>query len=145
MAEGDVTVFTNMLTDLLNGDHDFGSDVFKLGLINAVVTPTKGQGTPSWDDFSAQEVSTAGGYTAGGEIFTVAASPVTASLFKVDGVDVVLAEDAGGFTNAFWAIFYNSSAAGNPAIAFVDLGGQSEQDSGFACRWNSSGIFTFTN
>lgn len=151
MAAGDITLFEEFADQLGMELHDFDNDTIKLALIDDTVTPTAADATPMWGagsgvDYDANEVTDAGGYTAGG--ITI---PVTWS--EADGVatldddsgDVSLAQDPSGFTDARWGILYNDSAASKNAIGFVDLGADvSEQDGPVNINWNASGIFTVT-
>lgn len=62
-----------------------------------------------------------------------------------DTGNIALAQNAAGFTDAFWGIIYNATEAGGAAIGFVDLGGPvSEVDGPVAINWHNSGILTVT-
>ena len=48
-------------------------------------------------------------------------------------------------TDAYWALIYNDTQAGDPAIGFVDLGGPIDMTAGpLTVTWNASGIYTKT-
>jgi hypothetical protein len=149
MAQGDVTIFNEFVEDLGEEVHNFESDVIKLALIDNVVTPAADTATPQWgvgssQDYDANEVSTAGGYTANGETVAVTftRSTTTATLDDNSG-DISLAQNGSGFTNAYWGILYNDSAVNKNCIAFVELGGPvSEQAGPVNINWNVSGILT---
>ena len=149
MATGDFTLFEEFVDQLGMEIHDFDNDTFKLALIDDTVTPTAADATPAWGassgvDYDANEVTNAGGYTTGGETVAVTWSEAdgTATL-NDDSGDISLSQDGSGFTDAYWGIFYNDSAANKNAIGFIELGGPvSEQAGPVAINWNASGIFT---
>lgn len=145
MARGDITLFQEFAENIGSKDHDLTSDVLKLGIIDNTLTPLATIATPSWDDYSANEVSTAGGYIADGITLTTIVYTEAGGVATLDADDVALAQDALGFTDGYWGILYNSTPVGNLAIGFVDLGGPvSEQDGPISIAWNASGILTVT-
>jgi len=149
MARGDFTLFEEFVDQLGMELHDFDNDTIKLALIDNVVTPTAADATPMWGagsgvDYDGNEVSTAGGYTANGETVAVTWTEAggTATLDDDTG-DISLSQDGSGFTDAYYGILYNDSAASKNAIGFLDLGGPvSEQDGPITITWNASGILT---
>jgi len=143
MARGDLTLFDEFAQQLGQEDHQFESDTFKLGLINSTV-PTASDSAPSWEDYSSDEVSTSGGYTADGITLT-STFTYTGGVATFDASDVQLSQNGSGFTDAYWGIIYNWTQGGTigEAIAFLDLGGPvSEQDGPVNINWNANGIFT---
>jgi hypothetical protein len=145
MAQGDVTLFEEYALDAGAEDHDLASDVIKLGIIDNTTPPTAADATPTWGDYSANEVSTAGGYTADGETIASQSWTEANGVATFDGDNITLAQNGSGFTDAYWGILYNSTNASNKAIGFIDLGGPvSEQVGQVEIRWNASGIFTHT-
>ena len=145
MATGTVTVFQEFADQLGKEIHNFSSDTLKIGLIDNTLTPTAGDATPTWSDYSANEVSTTGGYTANGETLASVTWNEAAGVATLDAANISLEQNGSGFTNAYWGIIYNDSAASDDAIAFVELGGPvSEQSGPVAINWNASGILTVT-
>ena len=145
MARGDFTLFEEFADNIGEEIHNFASDTLKLGLGDDTITPTAADATPTWSDYSANEVSTAGGYTENGETLGSVTYTEADGVATLDAANVSLAQDGSGFTDAYWGILYNSSAAGGNAIGFIDLGGPvSEQDGPIAINWNASGILTVT-
>jgi hypothetical protein len=145
MARGDLTLFEEFADNIGKEIHNFASDTLKLGIVDDTITPTAADATPTWSDYSANEVSTAGGYTADGETLASVTYTETDGVATLDAANVSLAQNGSGFTDAYWGILYNSSAAGGNAIGFVDLGGPvSEQAGPAAINWNASGILTVT-
>ena len=149
MATGDVTVFNEFTEDIGEEIHDFENDTIKLALIDNTVTPLADTATPQWgagssQDYDANEVSTAGGYTANGETVAVTFTRTTdTSTLNDNSGDISLAQNGSGFTDAYWGILYNDSAVNKNCIAFVELGGPvSEQAGPVNINWNASGILT---
>jgi hypothetical protein len=145
MATGTVTLFEEFTLQLGSENHILtnGGDVIKLGLIDNTTAPTAGDTSPTWSDYSANEVGTGGGYTADGvtlanQSYTEAAGTAT---FNAD--DVSFTQNASGFTDAYWGIIYNSTNASDMAIGFVELGGPVSEVAGpVTISWNENGIFT---
>ena len=145
MARGDLTVFEEFSLQLGDSEHDFQSDTLKVGIVDNTITPTAGDATPTWGDYSANEVSTGGGYPAGGITLTSVTYTETGGVATLDAADVSLLQNASGFTDGYWAIVYNDTNATDAAITFVDLGGPvSEVDGPITITWNASGIATVT-
>lgn len=141
MARSDLFVFQKTSFQVGTGEHNLESNTFKLGIINSTITPVVGQETPSWGDFSANEVSTGGGYVAGGITLANVTFTEAAGISTFDADPVTLAQDPAGFTDAYWGIIYDDTNATDAAIAFIDLGGPvSEVDSPIEFNWNASGI-----
>lgn len=144
MAQGDLTVFEEFPDQLGKEIHNFQSDTLKLGIINNTSPPAAGDETPVWADYSANEVSSAGGYVAGGMTlsgvtFTEAGGTATLD----DTGNVSLAQNPAGFTDGYWGIIYNDSATLKNAIAFVDLGGPASEQAGpININWGAAGILT---
>jgi hypothetical protein len=145
MAAGDVTIFEEFAEMLAQETFNFDSDTLKLGIIDNSTPPTAADATPRWGDYSANEVSTAGGYTADGETLANVSWSEADGVATLDADNVSLAQDGSGFTDAYWGIIYDDTAANDEAIGFVELGGPvSEQAGPVAVNWNASGILTVT-
>lgn len=144
MAQGDVTLFEEFVDQLGEEIHNFSSDTLKLGIIDNTVTPTASDATPAWSDYSANEVSTGGGYPADGISLTgVTWTEVAGTATLDDTGNISLSQNASGFTDGYWGILYNASSAGGNAIAFIDLGGPASEQSGpITITWGASGILT---
>ncbi len=132
MAQGDVTIFEEFSKDLGNKVHNLGSDTFYIGLIDNTAAPTAADATPRWADYSGNEVSTAGGYTAGGEDVTASVAPYAEAngvgTFKL--TSITIAQNGSGFEDAYWGIVYNGTASNDEAVGFVDLGGPVSEKAG---------------
>ena len=152
MARGDFTLFEELALTLgtQNWNLANGGNTVKVGLIKIAATPTAADGTPTWGDYSANEVSgsnySAGGATLASQQFTEASGTAT-----FDADDVTWSQHASGFavgasTGAAWGIVYNSTDASSRAIGFVELKSGSTTvgnvDGDLTISWNASGIFT---
>lgn len=145
MARGDLIVFEEFSLQLGTKQHDLSSDVIKAGIVDDTLTPLANIETPTWGDFSANEVSTGGGYPAGGIVLQSVLYTETGGVATLDADDLALLQDAGGFTDGFWVIVYNSTNGTDMAIAFVELDGPVSEVAGpIAIAWNASGITTVT-
>ena len=152
MARGDLTVFNELAISTGEKKINLETDVIKLALIDNTVTPTKDAATPMWsagssEDYDANEVSTAGGYPAGG--LTISGPELIrsgdVSTFDDDNSNLSLLQDAGGFEDAYWAIIYSDTAANKDAIAFINLAGPlSERTAPIDINFHTSGILTIT-
>lgn len=150
MARGDVKVFAAFLQKAKAGAaFNLSTDSLKIGIVNSTTAPTVSTADPRWGaggttDFSANQVATGTGYTG-----PVALTSVTYT--RASGVDtlsaanVTVAQDATGFTNAYYAIVYDDTVTGKYAICSVDLGGPvGIQNGPLNINWAGTGIFTET-
>ena len=151
MARGDVKFFAAFFQKALDGvAFDINAtDVLKLGIVTAVTVPGVGTADPRWGlggttDFSPNQVATgtayAGPITLGAVVFTR-----TAGVITLDFNDIVVAQDATGFTNAAYGIVYDDTVVGKYAIGFIDLGGPvSIQGGALNINLNAAGFGTLT-
>jgi hypothetical protein len=146
MAAGDVILFDQALKDLGDEDHNLGSDTIKLALTDGTTTPAADTADPRWGaggttDFSAEEVTPGGNYSAGGETLT-ATWTLTSGAAKFDADNVSIAQDAANPTNARWAVAYNDTNAGKSCLFAVDLGAAIDMSANaLAINWAATGIF----
>lgn len=146
MARGDFTVFEEFAVQLGQELHNFASDTLKLGLIDNTAAPTAADATPAWADYSANEVGTGGGYPANGISLSGVTWTEAGGVATLDDTgNISLSQNASGFTDAYWGILYNDTAAGDQAIGFLDLGGPVSEVTGpIAITWAAGGIVTIT-
>ena len=124
MAQGDLKLFNAANAQMDDGTHDLDSDTFKLGIISNAATPAIADLTPTWDDYSGDEVTTTANYLAGGPSVGYMNLVTVGRTVTVDwNVDVAITGIAGGDPNAYWGILYNASAVDSPALGFIDLDG----------------------
>jgi len=145
MATGDVTWF-NAAKEL---DYYAGwatTDDLKVAVLDNTTAPTAATATPALADFT--EVGTAGSYTAGGVSIgtwtsTWSESGGTATFDSATNPSWT--QNASNDTDAHWGLIYNDTQAGDPAIAFVELGGPVDMSAGsLTITWSGTGIATLT-
>lgn len=143
MAQGDITVFDEAKAYMIDGGWEAADDI-KVAVLDNTTTPAAGDTTPALGDYT--EVGTAGTYTAGGTSIGNLGTCVTetAGTMTFDSAtNPTWAQDASNDADAYWGLIYNDTQAGDPAIAFVDLGGPVDMSAGdLTITWNGSGIFT---
>ena len=108
--------------ELLKGVHDFANDTFKIALYTSSATLDA-----STTAYTATNEVSGTGYTAGGEVLdspTVTLSGTTAFVDFADETWASSSITAGG------ALIYNSTAAGNPAVAVFSFGGDKTSTAG---------------
>jgi hypothetical protein len=150
MARGDVHLFAAYILKSKTGTaFTLTSDTIKLGIVGNGVTPTVSTADPRWGsggttDFSAQQVATATAYT-GPITLTSVGYKRSSGVNTFTAANVTVAQDASGFTTAYYGILYDDTVSGKYAIGFVDLGGPVSIAGGaLNINWNASGIFTET-
>ncbi len=145
MARGDLVVFEEFALNIGLEIFQLETDVLKMGIVDATITPAAGDATPTWGDYSANEVSTGGGYPAGGEVIANNTYTEAAGVGTLNGDDISIVQNASGFTDGYWGIIYSDTAAADNAIGFLDLGGPVSEVAGpITVTWDASGITTVT-
>lgn len=134
MASG---IYNRFKANLMNKEVDLEADTIKVILLNNSHSFTATHNT--YSQVSANELSTAGGYTAGGA--TLASKTVTqAATTAWDAADVQWT--SASFT-AYHAVIYDDTVATDDLICSIDFGGAQTVASGtFTIQWNASGIIT---
>lgn len=141
MAAGDLTVFDEAKLALLDGTHDLDTDVIKCAICDNTVAPTAGTATPALGDFT--QVGAAGSYVTGGTTLTISLTESAGTVTFDSTTNPTWAQNASNDTDAYWGIIYNDTAVGDPAIAFIDLGGPVDMTAGdLTINFNASGVFT---
>jgi hypothetical protein len=108
--------------ELLKGVHDFENDTFKIALYTSSATLDA-----STTAYTTSNEVTGSGYTAGGQDLdspTVTLSGTTAFVDFADETWTTASITARG------ALIYNSTAAGNPAVAVFDFGADKTSTAG---------------
>jgi len=132
-------------TQALNGSGaiDWDTDTIKVMLVTSAYTPA-----PATDSFiadaNANEVSGAN-YTAGGDIIASVTVTEAAGVTTVDGDDVAWLQNAGGFTDARYAIIYKDTgtAGTSPLVSYLDFAADKGNVNGdLSIAWAATGIFT---
>ena len=146
MAAGDVVFFDQYMVDVQEGVHNQETDSFKLGIVDNTTAPSATTADPRWGaggttDFSANEVTPGGNYSAGGPSIANPTVTLTGGAGVFDGDDISIAQDGSNPSGAYWGIIYNDTAAGKNAIGSVELGTNLDLSAGpFSVTWNASGI-----
>lgn len=123
---------------------DWNTDTIKVALVSSSYTPSI-TADDYFSDVSAYEVSGTN-YTAGGAIISNISVSVASNKVVVDGDDVSWASNAGGFTNARYAIIYKATgtASTSPLIGYINFtGDRGNTIAPLLIVWSSSGIITY--
>jgi len=123
MSRGTATMFDEFLLDALSKLHDISTETIRIGIVDATITPAADDGSPRWGDYSANEVTDAGGYPPGGLTLTTVVLSVIAGVVTLTSDDASIPMDALGFINGHWGIIYNDDATNDEALGYIDLGG----------------------
>jgi len=107
-------VFTK---DLIEGKHNFASNVFKIMLTNTAPVNTNAVKA------DLTEISAGSGYTAGGTATTITSS-TSSGVAKVSGTDVVFTASGGSIGPLRYAVLYNDTQTTplKPLVAWWDYG-----------------------
>lgn len=145
MATGDVTFFDEAKAYMQDGGWASADDM-KVAILDNTTVPAAGDATPALADYT--EVGAAGTYTAGGTSIGTWAALIAEAGGTVtydSATNPTWAQDASNDTDAYWGLIYNDTQAGDPALAFVELGGPVDMTAGsLTVTWNASGIATLT-
>jgi hypothetical protein len=152
MAAGTITLFASNLDDL--NPNDLVGATVKVALVTSSYTPNAAyDGHDEWADVSANEITTAGGYAAGGATLANDAATGITGGFKYDADDVTWTA-AGGSIDAWrYAVIYVSGSLWgktSPVIGYF-LGDSTPADvpatptaNNLTIQWNAPGIFDVT-
>ena len=142
MARNDWVTFQEFSKDLGDGTHALAAGVLKLGIVDDTITPTANDETPVWADYSDNEVSTAGGYPADGITLSGVTWTEAGGVSTLDDTgNIAIVKNVAGFDDGYWGILYNSSAATDECIGFLDLGGPVKETEGtIDVVWAALGI-----
>ena len=148
MAVGAITLYSNAVLEMGDGSFDFNADTYVMTLISSGYTPAPNT-DKLWSDVSANELATALGYTAGGEVLSGVAWTLTSATGKYT------------FTAPTWPAFSatfkygvivrragGSLVSGDHLLAYFDAntsGTYTGSGGTFTITPNSSGIFTATH
>lgn len=143
MATGDLVVFDEAKAYMIDGGWESTDDI-KCAILDNTTTPAAADTTPALADYT--EVGAAGSYTAGGTSLGDLGTSVSESggtMTFDSATNPTWSQNASNDADAYWALIYNDTQAGDPAIAFVDLGGPVDMTAGsLTVTWNASGLFT---
>lgn len=127
MAAGDIKWISGGLLALGAKIHDLSSDTLKLGITTSAVTPAVSDTDGRWGaggsvNYSTNEVTPGGNYSAGGPTLASVTWTNVSGVPTLRATDVSIAQHASNPTTARWGVIYNSTDASKRALAFVDFG-----------------------
>lgn len=137
-----ISLYNHTARRFADGSNAVG-DTYKLALYS---TATFNAADTTLAGVTGTQLSTANGYTSGGQtLANVAVTTVTTNDARFDADDVVWTASGGPIT-ASYAILYNDTDVNDPPLAFINFdGSQTAGDTtDFKVVWNANGIFTFT-
>lgn len=125
MATGDIKWFQQGVLDLGNKIHNLSSDVLKLGIVTSATVPTMATAGPHWGgtgttNFASTQVGVGGGYTGPVTLASVTWTNV-AGVLTLRATDVVVPQNASGFSNGAYGIIYNDTDTNKRALGYVEL------------------------
>lgn len=149
MAAGPFTLFSKSVLALTKGQINLASDTFIMALINNSYSPAPNTDA-LWSDVSANELTTAGGYTAGGQVLASEADTLTSAIVTFTATSPSWATfTAGPFRYGVIARRAGGSlVAGDLLLCYSDLsGGGTITGSGgtYTITVSGSGIFEVTH
>lgn len=108
-----------------NKIHNLSSDVLNLGIVTNTTVPTMATAIPHWGgtgttNFATNQVTTAGGYTGPITLASVTWTNV-AGVLTLRATDVVIPQNASGFSNGAYGIIYNNTDANKRALGYIEL------------------------
>lgn len=136
--------YGNALLKALNKEIDWNSDTIKIALCTSSYTPD--QDTHDYYDDITNELTTTGGYTAGGATLANCAVTYTAgtNVIKLDADDVTWSALTATFR---YAVIYLSTgtAATSPLIGYVNLDtDRTASGEDYTIQWSADGILKAT-
>jgi hypothetical protein len=122
---------------------NLASDTFKVVLLNN--SHAYNAVHDELADITANQLSTANGYVAGGASLANISWTSDGTNNKFDADDVTWTASGGAIT-AYHAAIYDDTVAGDPLVATIDFGGVQTANDGaqFKLVWNAAGIFTLS-
>jgi len=151
MAEGDITFFNKFKKAQLDGAAplssmpvDFDTDTIKLAVLTAEPDTGDSSTDEHWDDVSADQVSTGGTEYTGPVTLGSVNITLSSGVVSVDYADVVINQDASGFSNGTWVVVFKDTGtpATSPLILKGELGTAKGNTGGsLTFSWHTNGLF----
>lgn len=107
----------------------WASDTIKMGIVTNTSPPAITDSDPRWgsggsQNYSTNEVTPGGNYSAGGVTLTSPTSTLSGAVASLNATSpITIAANASNPTGAYWAVFYDSTDAGKHVFGYMDLGG----------------------
>ena len=141
-----ITFYQSFREFVADGTIDLDSHTFKVMLTSSSYTPNAGTHSVKTD--VTNELSTAFGYTAGGETLASVTWVRSGGTVTWDAADTVWTASGGSIT-ARYAVIYSDTAASKELVAYILLDTTpadvtATTGNTFTLQWNASGIFTLT-
>lgn len=149
MASGDIVYFNKMKKaqedgSLTSTPVDFDTDTISVAIMTSTYTPDGGDASAQqyWSDISANQVGLATAYT-GPITLASKTSALSSGTEVLDAGDIVVAQDAAGFTTARWIVFFKNTGTPttSPLMWYGDLGSNRSNVTGsLTFSWAATGI-----
>lgn len=125
MATGDIKWFSAAILQLGTKIHNLTSDTLNLGIVTSATVPSITTAIPHWGgtgttNFATNQVGTGGGYTGPVTLASVTWTDVSGVL-TLRATDVVVPQNASGFSNGAYGIIYNNTDANKRALGYIEL------------------------
>ena len=107
----------------------WASDTIKMAIVTNTSPPAITDSDPRWgsggsQNYSTNEVTPGGNYSAGGVTLTSPTSTLSGAVTSLNATSpITIAANASNPTGAYWAVFYDSTDAGKHVFGYMDLGG----------------------
>jgi hypothetical protein len=107
----------------------WASDTIKAAFVTNAAPPSITDSDPRWgtggtQNYSTNEVTPGGNYSAGGITLAGTTSTLSGAVTSLNCTSpITIAANASNPTGAFWIIFYDSTDAGKHVFGYMDLGG----------------------
>ena len=107
----------------------WASDTIKMAIVTNTSPPAITDSDPRWgsggsQNYSTNEVTPGGNYSAGGVTLTSPTSTLSGAVASLNATSpITIAANASNPTGAYWAVFYDSTDAGKHVFGYMDLGG----------------------
>lgn len=149
MAASAFTLYSNAVQEITKGQMNLSSDTFVLVLVGNGYTPAPNTDA-LWSAISANELATAGGYTAGGVVLASETDTLTAATVTFNATSPSWTSfSAGPFRYAVIVRRAGASlVAGDLLLCYSDLTGSGTitgTGGSYTVTINPSGIFTVTH
>ena len=141
-----ITFYQSFREYMADGTIDLDTDTFKVTLHSSTYTPNAGTHTVFAD--LTNELSTAGGYTNGGQALGSVTWNRSGATVTFDAADTEWTVSGGSIGPARYAAIWKDGTANaivKPLVAYIDFGTDETATAGtFKLTWNASGIFAQT-
>lgn len=125
MATGNIKWFADGLLAIGNKAMNLSSDTLNLGIVTTATVPSITTAVPHWGgtgttNFATNQVGTGGGYTGPITLASVTWTNVSGVL-TLRATDIVIPQNASGFSNGAYGILYNNTDANKRAFGYIEL------------------------